>query len=184
MTEEWKDIQGYEGFYQVSNLGNVRSVDHIVNAISRWGTPQTYTVKGKLRKGVISSVGYPQVLLSKEGTVTTHQIHRLVAMAFLPNPCNLPEVNHKNENKRDNRACNLEWCTRYYNAHYLNACTRHAHKIWRKVKQFTADGEFIAEHQSVSEAAKANGISVSYVSKVIHGVVDQVNGYRFELTVQ
>lgn len=181
MTEEWKDIQGYEGLYQVSNLGRVRSLDHIVSAISKWGTPQTYLSKGRIRKGVPSSKGYPQVLLSKEGTVTTHPIHRLVAVAFIPNPDNLPEVNHKNEDKSDSRASNLEWCTRDYNAHYLNACTRHAHKIWRKVKQFTVDGKFVVEHSSVSAAAKANGISISYVSKVIHGVVDSVKGYRFEL---
>ncbi|WP_300905716.1 NUMOD4 domain-containing protein [uncultured Bacteroides sp.] len=181
MNEEWRDIQGYEGLYQVSNLGKVRSLDREITAVSRWGTPQKYTAKGRVLKGSFSTVGYPQVQLSKEGTITTYQVHRLVAMAFLANPDNLSEVNHKNEDKCDNRACNLEWCDRDYNAHYLNACTRHAHKIWKRVRQFTLDGKFIAEYPSVSEASKANGISVSYISKVIHGVVSQANGHRFEL---
>lgn len=182
--EEWRDIEGYEGIYQVSNLGKVRGLDHVVTAISRWGTPQIYVVKGRLMKGSISTTGYPQVILSRGGEIKSHQIHRLVAKAFLDNPNNFPEVNHKNENKRDNRVCNLEWCDRDYNAHYKNACTRHAHKIWKKVRQLTIDGEYVAEYPSVSEAARVNGISVSYVSKIICGVIDNARGYRFELVNQ
>lgn len=180
MTEEWHDIQDYKGLYQVSNLGRVRSLDREITAISRWGTPQKYIAKGRIIKGSLSTVGYPQVRLSKDGIITTYQVHRLVATAFLANPNNLSEVNHKNEDKCDNKVSNLEWCDRDYNAHYLNACTRHAHKICKRVKQFTLDGKFVAEYPSVSEASKANGISVSYISKVIHGVVDHANGYRFE----
>lgn len=181
MNEEWRDIQGYEGLYQVSNLGRVKSLDREITAISRWGTPQRYIAKGRIRKVSLSTTGYPQVQLSKDGRTDTCQVHRLVAAAFIANPNNLPEVNHKNEDKCDNKACNLEWCTREYNAHYLNACTRHARKIWKRVRQITLDGKFVAEYPSVREASKANGISVSYISKAIHGAVSHINGHCFEL---
>lgn len=94
--EEWKDVYGYEGLYQVSNFGRIKSF--VVSKI------------GRLRKGV-PALGYPQVQLKGTGSCETKKIHRLVAIAFIPNPNNLPEVNHLKGDRGDCRAWRLEWST-------------------------------------------------------------------------
>lgn len=112
--EAWKPVPGYEGNYEVSNIGRVRSVPHEVptfcgNRVS----------PGKiLRLFYNETTGYFHVCLSKDGNHKTHLVHRLVAMAFIPNPSALPQVNHKNEVKTDNRVENLEWCDSTYNNNY------------------------------------------------------------------
>ena len=100
MIEEWKAIPGYEGLYEVSNKGNVRNVRR--NTLLRLQKNQ----------------GYIKVWLYKNGIGTGLRVHRLVAEAFLPNPDNLPEVNHKDEDKTNNNVDNLEWCNRKYNINY------------------------------------------------------------------
>ena len=99
--EIWKDIEGYENLYQVSNMGRIRSVK-----------------TGRIRKSVTYSSGYQYVNLSKNNSTKIYLIHRLVAKAFLPNPDNLPQVNHKNEQKDCNMVTNLEWCSKEYNINY------------------------------------------------------------------
>jgi hypothetical protein len=101
--EIFKDIEGYFGLYQVSNMGNVKSF---------------HTGKEKILKPKNDKDGYLFVVLSKQGKVKTCKIHRLVAQSFIENPQNLPQVNHKNEIKTDNRASNLEWCDCQYNIDY------------------------------------------------------------------
>ena len=98
--EEWKAVPGYEGLYEVSNKGNVRNVRR--NKLLRLQKNQ----------------GYIKVWLYKNGIVTGLRVHRLVAQAFIPNPDNLLEVNHKDEDKTNNSVDNLEWCTRKYNVNY------------------------------------------------------------------
>lgn len=102
MEEIWKDIEGFEGLYQVSNLGNVKSL------------PRN-TTKGKLLKPAKTRNGYLQVVLSKNGEAKRFYIHRLVAEAFLPNEDELPEVDHINSDKTDNRVANLQWISRVEN---------------------------------------------------------------------
>ena len=103
-NEHWKDIDGYDGLYQVSDLGRVRSL--------KFG-------KTRIRRPRIDRYGYLQVGLCKDGKETKFRVHRLVANAFIPNNNILnDQVNHKDENKQNNRASNLEWCDRYYNMHY------------------------------------------------------------------
>ena len=102
MNEEWRDIKGYEGLYQVSNLGRVRSF---------------YNNKGKILKGTPDKDGYLRVALYKNGP-KKYGIHQLVAKMFIPNPNNLPAINHKDENKQNNTTENLEWCTIAYNNSY------------------------------------------------------------------
>ena len=118
MLEEWKDIVGYEGLYQVSNLGRVKSLR-----------------KNKIRKPTANSRGYKQVDLWKSGKVTHTSIHRLVAFHFLEVPVNYKEmeVNHKDEDKTNNRADNLEWCTRKYNQHYGTRNQRIANTLSKPV---------------------------------------------------
>lgn len=115
MSEVWRDIKGYEGLYQVSNIGRVRSVDREVRKERR-----SYMVKGQLMKLRIGNNGYYRCSVRKNGKIGTIEVHRAVAEAFIPNPCNFPCVNHKNEIKTDNRVENLEWCSYSYNNMYGN----------------------------------------------------------------
>ena len=112
MTEIWKDIVGYEGLYQVSNLGNVKRLK------SYKGRGKGYIVEEHLIQPSINSRGYQTVDLCKNGKTKTFSMHRLVAIAFLDNSDNLPEVNHKDEDKTNNCVDNLEWCDRVYNNNY------------------------------------------------------------------
>lgn len=106
MVEIWRDIEGYENLYQVSNLGRVKALGNgICNSKEKIIKPS-------------NSRGYLHVNLCKEGKIKTHLIHRLVAQVFIKNPENLPQVNHKDEDKSNNRVDNLEWCSAKYNTNY------------------------------------------------------------------
>lgn len=115
MTEIWKAVKGYEGFYEVSNFGNVRSLDRVIKSKHNGTT---------LRKGRIlipfyeEKKRYYQISLTKDRKVKKYRVHRLVAVAFLENPFNYTDVNHKDEDKTNNNVDNLEWCTRKYNNNY------------------------------------------------------------------
>lgn len=110
--EEWRDVVGYEGFYQVSSHGRVRSVDRIIHNVGH-GYSRKY--KGRIKSPSLNTKGYPKVLLSKNGVDNTHKIHRLVAQAFIPNPNRLPQVDHIDGIKTNNHVSNLEWVTNQEN---------------------------------------------------------------------
>lgn len=115
MKEIWKDIEGYEDLYQVSNLGNVRSLDRYIT----YSTGRVQLLRGKLLKCSEQSTGYYTVgLYDINHKSTTLSVHRLVASAFLDNSANLPEVNHKDGNKANNAVSNLEWATEMDNNHH------------------------------------------------------------------
>lgn len=116
MGEIWKDIAGYEGLYQVSNVGRVRSLKRSVFVRNR---NKYKTLKGSIKTGCYElKNGYHVVSLYKDGIGKRFFTHRLVAVAFLENPLNLPQVNHKDENKKNNSVDNLEWCDAKYNTNY------------------------------------------------------------------
>lgn len=111
--ENWKPVVGYEGYYEVSDLGRVRSVDGIRKSGIRFNDHIMH--KGRILKQNLKKSGYYTVDLSKDNVIKTISVHRIVAMAFLPKPVGCDVVNHINCNKKDNRVCNLEWCTAEYN---------------------------------------------------------------------
>lgn len=113
MMEEWRDITGYEGMYQVSNLGHVRSLDRVVN--SRPGLKQSLC--GKALK-INNCAGYSVVGLHKNGITKNKLVHRLVAIAFLTKPFGKNYINHKDYDPSNNRVDNLEWCTQAENIAY------------------------------------------------------------------
>lgn len=139
--EAWKDIKGFEN-YQISTNGRVWS-----------------KIKKKYLKGCSNRYGYLRVCLIKNKKQVEKKIHRLVAEAFIPNPENLPEVNHKDENKENNRIENLEWCNRAYNVNYG---TRNA-KISKQVYQYTIDGKFVKIWPSTKECGR-NGFKQGNVA--------------------
>ena len=132
--EIWKDIKGYEGLYQVSNLGRVKSL------------PRKNHPKEEFRNLSPDSKGYLRVNLFKNNKGKTHKVHRLVAEAFIPNPNNYPQVNHKDENKANNNVDNLEWCTNKYNVNYGHC--RDSNK--KEIICITTGKEF----KSIKEASK------------------------------
>lgn len=123
--EEWKDIAGYEGLYQVSTLGRVRSFHGRRGATVRILSPRRCTNR------------YLMVYLAKEGIKVQRLIHRLVAEAFIDNPCKYPQVNHKDEDVTNNQVDNLEWCTAKYNMNYGTHNQRVAEKL--KGKKLSAE---------------------------------------------
>ena len=136
MVEIWKDIKGYEGLYQVSNLGRVKSLR-----------------KNIIMKEALKEERYLSITLHKNKTRKSFYIHRLVAQAFVSNPNNYPEVNHKDENKQNNQMDNLEWCTPKYNANYGTRNKRlselqKGNKYWLGKKHTRKTKEKISENHA------------------------------------
>lgn len=157
-VEEWRPIVGYEGLYEVSSWGRVRSLSHITI-----GRRCATTKQGRILKERKNHKGYVMVMLYKYGQeAKAWMIHRLVALAFIPNPNNCDQINHKDENKKNNRVENLEWCTAKYNSNYGTREERRLTKIIngpcsKPINQYTMDGQFIRSFPSISEAARFLG---------------------------
>ena len=168
INEVWKDIKGYEGLYQVSNYGRVKSLPKYKK---QW-RGGLITVKERILKLHSQGTGYYNIQLFKNGICEYRYIHRLVAEAFLPNPNNLPCVNHKNENPSDNFVENLEWCTNGYNVNYGTRNIRVAEKqinrkdCSRQVLQYTKSGLFLKEYQSIAEATRETGVQGTHIIQV------------------
>lgn len=162
--EYWKPVVGYEGLYMVSNWGRARSFD-------QWVKGKNGSIrfcKGRILKLSTNNQGYLLVTLYKNGKVKKFLVHRLVAEAFLPNPDNLPEVNHKDENKLNNVVSNLEWCNRTYNNNYGTRNEKVAKKCSKPVVQYTLDGKFVREWKSIQECGK-NGFHQGNISACCRG---------------
>jgi hypothetical protein len=178
--EVWKDIENYEGLYQVSNLGNVRSLDRVIN--SCYNSKQL--IKGKVKVQELKNDGYMRVTLHKDGKGKHHYVHRLVAEAFIPNPDDLPQVNHKDENKTNNNVDNLEWCTNEYNHTYGTINKRISEsqindpQKSKKVYQYTLDGQLVKVWASTKECGR-NGYPSRCISNCCLGKQKQHQGFRW-----
>lgn len=167
MEEEWRPIPNYIGYYEVSNIGNVRSVDRLVTYSN--GVQRVH--KGKILKQDINYKGYHRVRLQKDGKSKSFSVHRLVALAFIPNPNSLPQVNHIDENKSNNCVSNLEWCTSEYNNNYGNHINnsvtsyKNNNDLGRHVLRCDMDNNIIQEYRSTYEVQKLFGKSHSYIKK-------------------
>ena len=180
VAEIWRAVVGYMDLYEVSNLGRVRSLDRIqYNPVA--ATHQTFH-PGHIMNGRVSHRGYRLVnLRDVNGKRKNCSVHRLVAMAFIPNPDNLPFVNHKNYDTLDNRVENLEWCTPTYNVHYGRADRiRQANQPKRKVvAQYTIKGEYVAIYKTLQSAARNVGITRQQVRNCAKGNRYSAGGFRW-----
>lgn len=187
-VEIWLDIPGWEGLYQVSNLGRVRSLDRFVE-VNVFGKRKGKQIKkGKVLNLVLHNGAgkHPEYMvgLSKNGKSKNMYVHRLVAMAFIPNPDGLPEVNHKDENSLNNVESNLEWCDRTYNYYYgtrverVNKSNRKS-RLCKPVIQYTVQGEYIREWSSVHEIERELGFSQGSISYCCTFNGNQSHGYKW-----
>ena len=136
---EWRSVVGYEGLYEVSDSGLIRS-------LPRRGTRSKSI---QIRKACNNNKGYKQVCLSKDGKTKMAYIHRIVAQAFISNPDNLPEINHKDENPLNNNISNLEWCDRTYNNRYGSR----SQKTRKSVDMLDSNGNFVKRFDGLGIAA-------------------------------
>ena len=176
MTEIWRDIEGFEGKYQVSNQGRVRSMWRTNQYKSHIGIP-------KILKPSEHRQGYLFVYLTNGRKRTKHYVHRLVAEAFIPNPDNLPQVNHKSEVKTENFVENLEWCDGKYNSNYGTRVQRWKPQVEKPIIQTTIDGKFVRRFMSAKEAERECGYNSGYISSVCHGRRLSAYGYKFHFAI-
>lgn len=168
--EEFKDIKGFEGLYMIGSCGNVFSL-----------------LSNKILKPCKNNRGYLKVGLYKERKIYKFTLHRLVAMAFIPNPNNLPQINHKDEDKTNNCIFNLEWCDNEYNMNYGTRNKRlsqimkgNTNQIKRPVEQYTINGEYIKKYDSLKEAEKETNIDATHIGKCCRGMFKQMGGYKWK----
>lgn len=173
--EEWKDIAGYEGLYQVSNYGRIKRLERLVY----YGNRSPFLVKEKILELTNHKRGYKTIMLHKNKKSKLWLVHRLVALTFMPNPNNYPQVNHKDENKLNNKVENLEWCTNEYNSYYGTRIKRSAeHHPKRQISQYDINGNFIRTWDSIAEAKKT--LKIGNISAVCMGKYKQTKGYIFK----
>lgn len=183
------DISGYEGLYQVSNLGRIKRLDKILT-INDYKKNRIYNrkEKGAIIKPFLDNNGYLTVTLSKEGKCNSRKIHRLVAEMFISNPKKLPQVNHKDGNKYNNKVENLEWCSCKENILHawkngLTTVNKNAKKIGkernrkRKIKQYDIKDNFIKEWESAAEAGRQLNILRQTISNACRGKQKTAGGY-------
>lgn len=181
-VEEWRTVPDFPN-YEVSNFGNVRSKDRVSE---RNGS--NANIKGMLLKTRIMKGGYRRATLYS-GTRANHKqfaVHRLVAMLFIPNPENLPCVNHKDENPENNHADNLEWCTHKYNSNYGTAIERRVkHQDWKSIAdkqatpvlQMLPNGTLVKEWPSMMECERQTGMKSCSICLACQGKLKTYKGY-------
>lgn len=155
--EKWKDINGFENLYQISNYGNVKSLER--------HNYRYHHIKEKILKPSKNRKGYLTVTLWKDKKSYTKIVHILVAKAFIPNPNNFETVNHIDENKENNFETNLEWCSYKFNNNYGTRNERISQSLSKKINQFDLNGTFIKQWKNSIEAGDSLGIDSSSIRK-------------------
>lgn len=179
--EEWRPIKDYEGFYEVSNLGRVKSLDRII--IDSKGRKRLF--EGKIMKLKSDRYGYLYVSLNKNGK-KNFKVHRLVAEAFIPNTEDKKHVDHINTNKEDNRVENLRWVTPKENNNneltkeHKKGCQLGEKNACSKcVIQISLDGKLIKKYGSINEATRETGFNKKYISFCCNGKIENYKGYKW-----
>lgn len=179
--EIWKDIQGYEGFYQVSDCGKVKSLERDVY----YQNGTVHHLKEKILAHFLDKDGYQIVNLCKNGEIKKMRVHRLVAMAFIPNPENKSQINHKNEVKTNNVVENLEWCEASYNINYgtrteRSVQNRRSYKLGDNPR---AKAVFCEELNKTFDCARRAeeelGIDASSISQMCKGKLKTAGGFHW-----
>lgn len=188
MEEIWKDIKGYEGLYEVSNYGNVKSLERYVNHEEE-GFKKI--IRERILKKEIQN-GYERVSLCNNGVSKRFFVHRLVAYSFIENKNNKPFVNHINSTRNDNFVSNLEWCTASENSiHGYKHGKMKSPKVmlgkfgfdcWnsKKCSQYSIDGNFIKTYGSMLEAERQTGIYHTYISMCLRGKMKKAGGFLWK----
>lgn len=184
-NETWKSLKGYEGFYEVSIFGNIKSVDRNMIMKHRNGCDSHHFLKEKHIKPYTGKRGYKLVSLSELGNVKKISLHRLIAITFIPNPENKPQVNHINGIKTDNRVENLEWVSNQENSiHSYSVLKREGGMKGKlniarskKINQFNINGSFIKEYPSAKEASRQLNISHEGICCCARGITKSSGGF-------
>lgn len=180
--EVWKPVPGYETLYEVSDQGNVRSIAFLCSRNNRLQSRRT---PRHLRQET-SRDGYRRVVLCRYGSHKHFGVHRLVAMAFIPNPKGLPQVNHIDENPSNNNVFNLDWCTGKENCnhglHRQRIAGRQTNAAYhsKAVSQYSADGIYICSYPSTREAERQTGIACEQISRVCKGKNKHAGGFKWK----
>lgn len=178
--EEWKPVpvDEFKNYYEVSSFGRVRSKTY-VQYRNVGGKNRPYTVRGKVLSQT-TNFGYKLVHLSVNGHSKYFRVHRLVAAAFIPNPDNLPQINHRDEDKQNNNVNNLEWCSSKYNVNYGTRGIRAGIKRGNPVIQKSIDGTMVRKFHSIQNASKVTGISAGNIWSMLNGKRNNAGGYLWE----
>ena len=173
--EEWRPVKGYEGYYEVSNKCRIRSIERF--GINRHKNGKKF-VHGKLKYTEVCNTGREVVQLSKNGINKKHPVYRLMAIAFLPNPNNYPEINHKDENPLNCSLDNLEWCEHKYNCNYGTRNRRISISKFKRVAIYK-NGVKVREFESQKEASEYLRVSTGYLSSAIR-FTKPIKGYTIK----
>lgn len=171
MTEIWKDIKNYEGLYQISNYGRVKSLERKI-----YKGHGERTAKEHILKPSKVGNGYLHVNLWKNNKQTSYLVHRLVAEAFIPNPKGFSEINHKDETQTNNYVDNLEWCTREYNLNYGT----HNQKVAKANSKPVLCVETGKIYQSLNEIGRIFGYGVGNIWSCCKGKLKSAYGYHWQ----
>ncbi len=164
MEEIWKAIPGYEGRYEVSNYGRVKSLPKRKKGTGSYMTETRILVPRAVGKG---REYLAVILFDSEHKAKQWRVHRLVAIAFIPNPNGYNEINHKDEIKGNNRVENLEWCSRSYNVRYGHGNEKRKYAIAKPIAMFDDDGNEVMRFLSLSDGAKYVGVHPASISHVV-----------------